>query len=62
MEIDNLIIEEFQAQGVELREPNDHNNHILELRKDGHLIARCSQTGVQLENILKEIQAGKYEN
>ena len=59
MEIDSLIIEEFQTQGVELREPDDH---ILEILQDGQVIARCSQTGVQLENILKEIQAGKYEN
>ena len=59
MELDSLIIEEFQAQGVELREPDDH---ILEILQDGQVIVRCSQTGVQLENILKEIQAGKYEN
>lgn len=55
----NLITEEFKAQGVELREPDDH---ILELRKDGHLIARFSQSGVKVENILKEIEAGKYGN
>ena len=55
----DYITDEFKAQGVELREPDDH---ILELRKDGHLIARFSQEGVKVENILKEIEAGKYGN
>jgi len=55
----NLITKEWKQQGVELREPDDH---ILELRKDGKLIARFSQTGVSIENILKEVEAGKYGN
>ena len=59
MNISNLITDNFKAQGIELREPDDH---ILEIRKDGHLIARFSQDGVKVENILKEIEAGKYGN
>ena len=53
------ITPEFRAQGVELREPDDH---VVELLKDGKLIARFSQTGVSIENILKEVEAGKYGN
>ena len=55
----NLITKEWKQQGVELREPDDH---VVELLKDGKLIARFSQTGVSIENILKEVEAGKYGN
>jgi hypothetical protein len=44
------ITDEFRAQGLDLREDGDH---ILELRKDGKVIARFSQTGVTVENLLK---------
>ena len=53
------ITKEFKMQGVSLREPDDH---VLELVKDGQVIARYSQSGVKVDNILKEIEAGKYDN
>ena len=56
---DNYISKEFRKQGVSLREPDDH---VLELVKDGQVIARYSQSGVKVDNILKEIEAGKYDN
>jgi len=55
----DYITEEWQKQGFSLEEPDDH---ILELRKGGQVIATFSQTGVRVENIVKEIQAGKYSN
>jgi hypothetical protein len=55
----NLITEEFRAQGLSVKEDGDH---ILELRKEGKVIARFSQTGVTLDNILKEVESGKYDN
>jgi hypothetical protein len=55
----NLITEVWRGQGYELREDGDH---VLELRKDGQVLARFSQTGVEVENILREVQAGKYQN
>lgn len=39
----SVILREWQDQGVKLRELDDH---ILELYKDGILIARFSSTGV----------------
>ena len=54
----NLITEEWRRQGVDVREVGDH---IIELRK-GDIVVRFSQTGVRVENILKEIEAGKYGN
>ena len=55
----NYITEEWKQQGIDIREEGDH---ILELLKDGKVIARFSQTGVKVENILKEMEAGKYGN
>ena len=55
----NYITEEWKQQGLSLREEGDH---ILELLKDGKVIARFSQTGVKVDNILKEVEAGKYGN
>ena len=46
----NCITEEWRQQGLSLHEPDDH---VLELRLDKKVIARFSQTGVTLENILK---------
>ena len=51
--INNHITEEWQRQGLILKEEGDH---ILELLKDGKVIARFSQTGVTPENILKVAQ------
>ncbi len=53
MNKDLLIDPIFHREGVELKEPDDH---ILELYKDGILIARFSQTGVTLDAIKKEIE------
>jgi len=39
---------------VILTEPDDH---VLVLELDGQIIARFSQTGVVLENIMKEVKA-----
>jgi len=47
------------SQGLSVRAPDDH---ILELLKDGKVIARFSQTGVTIDNILKEVEAVKYRN
>ena len=55
----DYITKEWGEQGLSLHEPNDH---VLELLKDGKVIARFSQTGVELKNILKEIEVGKYGN
>ena len=52
------ITEQWGKQ-VELREIGDH---LLELILEGQVVARFSQTGVKVENILKEIQSGKYQN
>jgi len=49
----NYITEEWKQQGIDIREEGDH---ILELLKDGKVIARFSQTGVTPENILKVAQ------
>ena len=32
------------------------------LLKDGQVIARASQTGTTIDNILKEVECGKYGN
>ena len=48
-----VVAPEWAQQGIELKEPDDH---ILELYKDGILIARFSQTGVTLDAIKKEIE------
>ena len=55
---DNYISKEFRKQGVSLREPDDH---VLELVKDGQVIARFSQTGATVENILKVSQEALQE-
>jgi len=55
----NYITEEWKQQGIDIREEGDH---ILELLKDGKVIARFSQTEVKVDNILKEVKAGKYDN
>jgi len=49
----NYTTEEWKKLGIDVREDGDH---ILELLKDGKVIARFSQTGVTPENILKVAQ------
>ena len=46
----NNITEEWRKQGVTLTEPDDH---VLELRHQGEVVARFSQSGATVENILK---------
>ena len=50
MNINNLITEEYRQQGIDLKEEGDH---ILELRENKQVIARFSQTGISIENLLK---------
>ena len=59
MSNEHLITKEWKMQGVEVKEDGDY---VLELRKDGKVIARFSQTGITIENILKEVESGKYSN
>jgi len=54
-----LITKEWKEQGLELRHDGEQ---VLELLKDGQVIARYSQSGVTIENILKEVECGKYDN
>ena len=53
----DYITERWKAQGVVLKEIGDHE---LELLKDGQVVARFSQTGVRIENLVQEIKSGKY--
>ena len=53
------FVKEWREQGVDVRENGDH---ILEIWKDGQRVASFSQTGVKIDNVLKEIKAGKYDN
>jgi len=57
--LNKYITEGWKEQGIEVKEESDH---ILEVRKDGKVVARFSQTGVEIENVLKEIEVGKYDN
>jgi len=45
MDISYLLTKEAQEQGLELHEPDDH---ILELKQDGAVIARISQQGIKV--------------
>jgi len=56
MKFSYLTLTTPNGQPVMLRELDDH---ILELELDGQVIARFSQTGVEVCNILKEVQ--EYE-
>jgi len=49
MDISNVLTHEARNQGFSLNEPDDH---ILELRQHGKVIAKFSQTGVQVDNII----------
>lgn len=51
MDISNVLTKEARDQGLTLNEPDDH---ILELLFTSIVIAKFSQTGVQVENILEE--------
>ena len=49
----NVLAKEAQRQGYTLNEPDDH---ILELLFRGKVIARFSQTGIVVINILDEVE------
>lgn len=53
MKITQLIFTIKDGRLVTLTEPDDH---VLQLEIDGQVIARFSQTGVNIENILKEVK------
>jgi hypothetical protein len=53
------ITEEWREQGLSV---THDGNEVFELRYEGEVIARFSQTGATIDNILKEIEAGKYGN
>lgn len=52
-DLNNILSEEAIRQGWRIREDQDH---IVELLCNGELIARFSSSGVQIENILKEVE------
>ena len=52
MKFDQIRYITTDGRLVTLSEPDDH---ILQLEIEGQVIARFSQTGVTIENILKEI-------
>jgi len=54
-----LIFMTPEGNEVHLLEPDDH---ILELLYNDQVIARFSQTGVTIENILKEIPSIDHRN
>jgi hypothetical protein len=49
----DILTQDAQKRGLSLEEPDDDT---LELRQHGKAIARFSQTGVEVDNVLKEIQ------
>lgn len=51
-ELNHFILPEYRQQGIHLRDAHDR---ILELYKNGQLIATFSQTGVTLGQIRKAI-------
>lgn len=53
MNASNILTTVAQERGFSLEETDDH---ILELRQHGKVIARFSQMGVEVDNVLKEIQ------
>lgn len=57
--VNGLPLKTPDGRIVTLSEPDDH---ILELKIEGQVIARFSQTGVVIENILKEVETHGREN
>jgi len=56
---ESILSPEAIREGFSVTAPDDH---ILELRKGGNVIARFSQSGVTIDNILHEVESGKYRN
>ena len=40
----------------------ENGDHTLDLRQGKHVLARFSQTGVDILNIMREIESGKYRS
>ena len=40
----------------------ENGDHTLDLRQGKHTLARFSQTGVDILNIMREIEIGKYRS
>ncbi len=59
MTITYLIFVTASGRVVTVTEPDDH---ILQFEVDGQVIARFSQTGVSVANILKEVETIGREN
>ncbi|MCJ7828315.1 MAG: hypothetical protein MUP81_01055 [Dehalococcoidia bacterium] len=55
----SILNEEAIKKGLRVKEDGDH---ITELWQGNNLLARFPQTGVTIENILKEVEIGKYDN
>ncbi|MBA7607075.1 hypothetical protein ES703_14227 [subsurface metagenome] len=53
MNFEAIIYTTNDGRRVRLSEPDDH---VLELEIEGQVIARFSQTGVTIDNILKEVK------
>ncbi len=49
-----ILTKEAEQRGLSLEEPNADDT--LELRQHGKVIARFTQTGVEVDNVLKEVQ------
>ena len=57
MTLNDLLTKEAREQGLTLHEPDDH---ILELwDRDRNIIARFSQTGTTINNLLRVIKVNK---
>jgi hypothetical protein len=54
----DCITKEWRLQGLKLREDGDH---IVELREGNQVLARFSQTGVTVENLLKVTEEAVQE-
>ncbi len=54
MKFDSITYLTNDGRVVRLSEPDDH---ILQLEIEGQVIARFSQTGFVIENIMKEVKA-----
>lgn len=59
MDFFNYITKEAREQGLSLHEVDDH---ILELRQYGQVMARFSQTGITIENFLRVIKQAVNQN
>ncbi len=54
MKYESVVYRTEDGRKVVLSEPDDH---VLQLEIDGQVLATFSQTGVTIDNILKEVKA-----